>query len=296
LNAPATAPAEPVPAQRPTGWRGELTLNYRRDGARTVAHDRHSGPLRVLRSLYPEGPGICHHVLVHPPGGIVGGDTLEIGVRVAAGAHALITTPGATRFYRTAGPDARQALQADVASGARLEWLPMETIVHSGARAVNAMRFALAPGAEMIGWDLLCLGLPASDAGFADGRFEQSLALPPDWLERGVIDASDLRSRQLMQSPLGFDGRSVLATLWCASGDGWDTTMLERLLTEARDALEVAGLAAQAGATAPTARVVVVRALAERVEPLWQALRAIRATWRQTLWELPPAPPRIWNT
>src|SRR5687768_3348963 len=110
------------------GWHGRLELRYRHDGTRTTVHDRHSGPLRVLQSLYPEAPGICHNVLVHPPGGIVGGDVLELDLALGAQSHALLTTPGATRFYRSAGETALQSLDARLEDGARLEWLPLETI------------------------------------------------------------------------------------------------------------------------------------------------------------------------
>ena len=143
-------------------WHARLQLHYTHDGSGTGALDRHEGPLRVLQRLYPEGPGICHHVLVHPPGGIVGGDVLELDARLESGCHALITTPGATRFYRSAGDTSTQSVQATLANGARLEWLPMETIAYSACQAHNRLRFDLAPGAEMIGWDLLALGLPAA--------------------------------------------------------------------------------------------------------------------------------------
>ena len=110
---------------RGTGWLALLFLNYtheHRDGvAHTGAHDRHEGPLRVLQRLYPEGSGICHHVLVHPPGGVVGGDGLHLDVRLDAGARALITTPSATRFYRSEGALALQHSQLKLADGARLE-------------------------------------------------------------------------------------------------------------------------------------------------------------------------------
>ena len=93
-----------------------------------VQHDRHDGPLRVLQPLHPEGPAICHHVLVHPPGGLVGGDVLDIDINVQPGAHALVTTPGATRCYRSTGETAVQSVRARIADGARLEWLPLEAI------------------------------------------------------------------------------------------------------------------------------------------------------------------------
>ena len=119
------------------GWHARLDLTYRRDAERCIVHDRHRGPLRVLQTLHPEGPGVCHNVLVHPPGGIVGGDVLELDMTLPGGTHALLTTPGATRFYRSAGELALQATTARVAGAARLEWLPLETICHPGARAEN---------------------------------------------------------------------------------------------------------------------------------------------------------------
>ena len=106
-------------------WHASLELDYTLSAARTVAHHRHKGPLRILQSLYPEGDAVCHNVLVHPPGGLVGGDTLDIQTTVATGAHALVTTPGATRFYRSLGELALQRAHVTLAAGARLEWLPL---------------------------------------------------------------------------------------------------------------------------------------------------------------------------
>ncbi|MFY9514597.1 MAG: urease accessory protein UreD, partial [Rubrivivax sp.] len=171
------------------GWRGELALHYSRDGERTIAHDRHSGPLRVLQRLYPEGPAICHHVLVHPPGGIVGGDVLEVDARLDSGTHAVITTPGATRFYRSDGRPALQQARLVLDDGARIEWLPLETIAHSGCLATNRLRLDLAPGAEAMGWDVLALGLTAAGEAYERGCFEQEIQLPGVWLERGSLAA-----------------------------------------------------------------------------------------------------------
>ena len=280
------------------GWGASLSLAYRseswHDGARrSVVLDRHHGPLRVLASLYPEGPAICHNVVVHPPGGIVGGDTLAIEVTVGEGAHALVTTPGATRYYRSAGAPADQSVEARVAPGARLEWLPLETIVHSGAQGENRQRFLLAPGAEMIGWDVLALGLPASGEGFEAGTFTQRIELPGVWLERARLDAEDTR---LLDSPLGWAGQRVLATLWFAAGSAICATRRDALLAVAREASAGSTLAASAGATSTHAEVVTLRVLAPRVEPAIALLGAVWARWRQLAWDLAPCTPRIWRT
>ena len=274
-------------------WHGALSLHYSRDGTRTIAHDRHEGPLRVLKALYPEGPGICHHVLVHPPGGIVGGDELDIDARLDAGAHALITTPGATRFYRSTGAAAAQRATLRVADTARLEWLPLETIAYRGCIGESRVRVELGAGAEMIGWDVLALGLPAAGEPFDAGVFTQQLELPGRWLERGRIAAVDTR---LLDSPLGWGGHRVLATAWFAAGTPLDAPRRERLLDAARACIAASPLARQAGATSPHDSVVVLRALAGRVEPAMALLADVRAAWRRLEWSLAAAPPRVWRT
>ncbi|MFY8117578.1 MAG: urease accessory protein UreD [Roseateles sp.] len=274
-------------------WHGHLTLDYRRDSdGRCTALDRHEGPLRVLQRLYPEGPGICHHVLVHPPGGIVGGDQLDIEASLGPGSHALITTPGATRFYRSAGAAARQRLRARLAEGARLDWLPLETIVYSGALAENRLVFELAPGAEMLGWDVLALGLPAAGQAFARGHYQQHLELPGRWLERGLIRADDHR---LLHSPLGLGGRPVLGALWFAAGQALAPARREALLEIARGEIAASGWD-WAGCTAPEDGVLVLRLLAERVEPALALLSRVWAAWRREAWALAPCAPRIWKT
>jgi len=273
-------------------WRGSLAIDYRLRDGRTIAHDRHDGPLRVLRTLHPEG-GVCHSVLVHPPGGVVGGDELAIALTLDAGAHALVTTPGATRFYRSAEATATQALRVVAAAASRLEWLPLETIAYSGCLATNALRFELAPGAEMIGWDVTALGLPESERPFDAGRFTQSIEFPGRWLERGSIAAGDDR---LLDSPLGWAGRRVLATMWFASGDPLDPARSDALLDAARSAAAAHALAATAGATSPQPGVIVVRALAERVEPAMDLLQRIRRRWRPIAWQLDATAPRVWST
>jgi len=275
------------------GWRAHLSLHYTRDGDRTLALDRHSGPLRVLQRLYPEGPGICHHVLVHPPGGVVGGDVLELDARLDEGTHAVLTTPGAMRFYRSDGPAALQSATVALAPGARIEWLPMESIAHRGCIAQNRLQLSVAAGAEAMGWDLLALGLPASGDQFDSGQYLQHLEVRDAWLERGLVDAADQR---LLHSPLGLAGRRVLATMWFTAGTALAPARRDALLDAARAELASDPLRPQAGATAAHPRVVVLRVLADSVEPAMALLRRVRTAWRALAWQLQSHPPRLWQT
>jgi urease accessory protein len=282
-----------MPADSASGWRARLALHYRREGEATLARDRHEGPLRVLKALYPEGPGICHHVLVHPPGGVVGGDELHVDVQLDEGVHALITTPGATRFYRSDGAPARQDAVLRLAAGARLEWLPLETLAHPGCHASSSVRAELAPGAEMMGWDVLSLGLPASGQPFDSGEFTQHLEVPGVWLERGRVAASDTA---LLDGPLGWAGRRTLATLWFACGSALPAARRSALLEAARAVVQAHPLGATCGVTAPQSGVLVLRALATQVEPAMQLLTQVRAAWRQGAWGLGGEVPRVWRT
>ena len=275
------------------GWQGSLALRYRSEAGRTGVHDRHDGPLRVLKSFHPEGAGVCHSVLVHPPGGIVGGDALAIEIGLEPGAHALVTTPGATRFYRSLGELATQSLAVRGEAGSRLEWLPLETLAYSGCIAENRARFELAPGAEMIGWDVTALGLPASGQPFVAGRFTQSIEITGRWRERGTVRGD---APALLDSPLGWAGERTLATLWFAAGEAIEPARRERLVDAARAACDAHPLAARSGTTAVDPGVIVVRVLAPRVEPAMALLASVWRAWRPLAWALEASPPRVWRT
>ena len=272
-------------------WHASLSLDYTSESSRSVARHRHEGPLRILQSLYPEGDAVCHNVLVHPPGGLVGGDTLDIAVSVAPGAHGLVTTPGAARFYRSAGEPAVQRSRLTLADGARLEWLPAEAICYDQCLAQNNLVLDLQPGAEMMGWDVTALGLPHASKPFTQGSLQQHLEMPGVWLERARIAATD---DLLMNGPLGLAGHRCIATMFFATGTRLTRERRERLLDATRQAIDAHALKATAGATSPDARVIVVRALAPVVEPAMDLLKTVWATWRHACWAMPATRPRIW--
>lgn len=272
-------------------WHARLQLDYALEAGRSVVRHQHDGPLRILQSLYPEGDEVCHNVLVHPPGGLVGGDTLDIAATVGPGAHGLITTPGATRFYKSAGELALQRTHLTLADGARLEWLPLEALCYNACHAENRLTMDLAPGAELMGWDVTALGLPGANQPFATGRFQQHIEVPGLWLERGLIDAAD---PLLLNSPLGLAGHRCLASLFFVAGSLLERNRRQAALDVAREVITAHPLAATAGATSPNSQVVVVRVLAPLVEPAMELMKRVRAAWRGHFWQLPAANPRIW--
>jgi urease accessory protein len=228
-----------------TGWQACLELGLEKRGLRTVAaHRRREGPLAVQRPFYPEGD-VCHLYLLHPPGGVVGGDTLDIRVRAGSGSRALVTTPGATKFYRSAGATAVVTQTLQVGAGAVLEWLPQEAILFQGAVARQQTRVELDPGACFAGWDILCLGRPSNAEPFAPGRLDISLEVwrdgAPVLIDRLRVDdggdlggAAGLRghpvSATLLATPASADNVQQLRDLAVAGRAEIGVTLLEDLL------------------------------------------------------------------
>ena len=274
------------------GWQAKLKADYCVENQRCVARHEHQGPLRILKSLYPEGDQICHNILVHPPSGLVGGDELLIDIHLHTGAHALITTPGATRFYGSAGLTARQLVHAHVAANATLEWLPLEALAYNGCQAHNQAVFHMEAGSRLMAWDVTALGLPHAEQPFVTGQFQQHLEIAGTWLERGLIDASDHR---LLNSPLGLNSHTCLSTLVFARGDAMDDALREQVLALARQLCEAHPLRLQSGVSSPDERVVVVRVLSAQVESAMALLRSIWLQWRLHCWQLPAVMPRIWS-
>lgn len=201
-----------APHASPGAWQASLRLGFRRDGAVTrLARREHCGPLRVQKALYPEDPAICHAIVVHPPGGVVGGDRLTIDVAAGAGAQVFLTTPGAAKWYRANGQVSGQRVTLQAEAGATLEWLPQETIFYDDAHVALDHHVTLAADAAYLGCEILCLGRRASGETFDRGRIAQRTSIRRGgrllWWEQGVLTPA------LQHSPLGLAGRSVCATL-----------------------------------------------------------------------------------
>lgn len=273
----------------PSGWRAALALGFVREGERTVLRERrHVGPLRVQRPFYPEGPDACHVYILHPPGGIVGGDQLAIAGTVSSGASALLTTPAAGKFYTSVGPLAVQSQHWQVHAGATLEWLPQENIIYDGAQAALDLRVDLVADAKFLGWEILCFGRPASGDKFSCGglrtRVEVWRDAAPLYIERGRFDPAG----EIFLAPWGLAGQCVVGTLLC-TGDLREHLDYLRAHANARMTAGCVTITQLPGC-------LVCRYLGSSTEEarccfwhLWETLRAL------SLGRV-PCRPRIWNT
>lgn len=267
----------------PPPWQASLRLGFTRDGGVTrLTRRAHCGPLRVQKALYPEGSGVCHVIVVHPPGGVVGGDRLEVDLDAGADCHVLATSPGASKWYRANGRTSRQVVRLRAAAGTALEWLPQETIFYDAACVELEHEVELALGAVYLGSEILCFGRRAAGETFASGRITQRTRIRQGgrmlWWEQGTL------TPQGLASPLGLNGRSVCAT-FLAVGKAVPAA-LQASLRAADPQLGVSQVksvfvARHLGDDAEAARAAMLR--------VWQALRP-------HLLGRPACVPRIWNT
>ncbi|WP_151446047.1 urease accessory protein UreD [Lacisediminimonas profundi] len=276
-------------ARQSEPWQAHLTLGFADDhGTTRLVERRHSGPLRVQKPLYPESPAVCHAIIVHPPGGIVGGDRLSVELEVGANASAFIASPGAAKWYRANGRTSRQQLRMEVGPHASLEWMPQETIFFEAAQVELDSEISLAAHASYIGCEILCLGRTASGERFESGSVAQRTRIRRDgkliWFEQGRLQAG----ARAMSSTVGMAGNSVCATL-IAAGKPAPAALLQQL----REELEP--LAPGFGVT-QLKQVLVARYIGNSSEAARHAMLAAWRHLRPALLGHPGITPRIWNT
>lgn len=198
----------------PSHWAAELELWFAPNAGKTrLMRRRHLGPLVVQKPFHPEKDGTCHVYLLHPPGGIAGGDQLDLRFHLAADARAVLTTPGATKFYRSEHGRSTQATTIDVGANAVCEYLPQETIVFDGADASIDTRVTLEAGATYVGWDFICLGRPAAGERFESGTLRQRIEIvrdgKPVWFERVRLPGGST----IQDAPYALAGQPTWGTM-----------------------------------------------------------------------------------
>jgi urease accessory protein len=276
------------------GWKAKLELDFIRLDRRTIIHRRqHYGPLQVQRPFYPESDGTCHVYILHPPGGVVGGDELTLEATLNSNARVLLTTPAAGKFYRSAGATAYQKQLLKISDGTCLEWFPQETIVYNGARLDTITRIELGVEAHFTGWEVLCLGRPAAAETFVSGSCRQRFEIWRDHMPLFLDHGRYTGSSELLTSHWGLQNKAVSAILVstaCQPGlidkirtevlttTGTDEMMSISLLNNGSSDLL---LCRYLGSSADHAKSHFIR--------IWSLLRLAEHA-------KPGCPPRVWNT
>ena len=182
------------------GRDGFLRLRFARSGARTIlAQSRFSLPLQALAPLTLEN-GASYLMLVNPTGGVLGGDHLVTEIVLDAGTHVCLTTPSATRIYRTAEQPAILETTVRVGGSATLEFLPDHVIPHAGSALRQSLRIELAPGSRAIVLDAMASGRLARGERWnfreMHSRTEVHACGKPAYINRARIEPGAMRLNQ----------------------------------------------------------------------------------------------------
>ena len=277
------------------GWCAKLDLVLERGhrGRTRLTLNRHRGPLCVQRPFYPESDGRAHVYLIHTPGGVVGGDLLEIDLVLREGARALFTTPAATKFYRS--PDRSSSQKQRIRAGADtiLEWLPQETILFEAARAELSTRIELAQGARFAGWEILCLGRTASGERFKSGsvtqRFEVWRDGVPLLVERLALGGGD----PLLAANGGLAGQPVVGVFALTLGP--DGPRASTLIASVRAALPELRSDDRFSITS-LRELLVCRYLGPRANSARRCFERAWSVLRPALLDAEAQAPRVWAT
>lgn len=260
------------------------------DTTRLVERD-HFGPLLVQKPLYPEGRKVCHAVIIHPPGGIVGGDQLEITADAEAFAKVQITTPGAAKWYKANGHTSRQKIRIRVKKGASLEWVPQETIFYNHTDVAVDHQIILEDDAVYIGCEILCFGRTAFGETFSDGQIKQRTSIQRNgkiiWLEQIRLRGEDA----MMNGPLALSGKTVCATLLLTG-----KTIPQSLLDLAREEAEMTANGAGQVGISQLKTVTVARYLGDSSEVARHVMLRIWGLLRPELTGCAAIVPRMWST
>ncbi|RTZ67603.1 MAG: urease accessory protein UreD [Aquificaceae bacterium] len=273
-----------------TGWKAKLALEFKATTTRTIISKRaHKGPLAIQRPFYPEGE-VCHVYLLHPPGGVVGGDQLQIDVQLQDQAQVLITTPGATKFYRNTGQLAQQKQSLKIAEGCALEWFPQENIFFDKTHSTLITSVQLEKSARFMGWEIQCYGRPAAKEKFSKGIITTTLAIYRD-------------GKPILHDRLQINNQAELNSMACINnypcfGTFVSTDATSDLLDKARAAVEILNISSKKIEIGITLLddLLIARCLGQHAEQVTTVLKAVWSALREDIMQRPVCLPRIWAT
>lgn len=294
-------------------WLASLSMTFAPRASKTVLIDsKRQGPLGVQRAFYPDITGCAHVYVLHPPAGIVSGDTLALCVALAKNSRVLVTTPGAARFYRARVADALASLQTQnvnltVSDNASLEYLPMETLIYNKANALNNIKIHVEGAGQYIGWEITCLGLPHIEQPFEQGNLTQSMTLFHDkkclFYDKMAISTAEGNSNAMMDQRVALGGHHVVGNMILFDGAAntkqellqLDIPFTAHLVSLCREAIRILDVSALIAVT-ELQNVIIVRYLGSSSEQCRYIFAAIWKDVRPIMLNMQGIVPRIWHT
>jgi len=271
-------------------WTGKLALNYSHQAGTTkLSQAIAQAPLKIQRAFYPEGPELCHSVILHTAGGIVGGDRLVQTIELEANSQVLLTTAAATKVYRSEGERSQQIITVNLGENAYLEWFPQETVIFNEAIYQQDLRVELARNAVFCGWEITRLGRTARGEQFLAGdwrsRIEIWQADRPLWIDRQGLQGS----LAIINSPNGLNQKAIAATfIWLGQ------KVEAEVLTEARELGKSWVKEGEIGLTQTQNEGLLCRYRGNSTTEVKQYFEAIWGLLRQTYRDRSPVRPRVW--
>lgn len=230
-----------------------------------------------------DGSGAATVMLLNPTGGVVGGDALDTSVALGPASRVCLTTPAATRVYRSAGATAVQRIRMRVGAGARLEYVPDHLIPSPGARLRQSIEVMLGIGASLLLVDSWAIGRIVRNERWRFDELDLSLRLSDaDGLllkERCVLDRACRDGLGLAQ------GFPYVATFIAVDGA---VTSPEEIASELLASLEALDCGALFGVTTLARRGVFARLLCPSAPVLQACVRTLWAQCRSRLFGLAP--------
>ncbi len=269
------------------GWKANLALCFaKRQGKTIISSLSHVGPLRVQRPFYPEAD-VCHVYLLHPPGGVVGGDSIDIQVKTLENSHALLTSPGSTKFYRSAGETANVMQHLSLQKNSVLEWFPQENILFPGAKIKLQTQIHLSSGADFIGWEINCLGRPANQERFDFGELEATLKIIRNG-ELLLLERQRVNQQRHLSASAGLRHYPMNAIFICTSCNDNSVDLAREVVNRLSPNFPV-------GVTR-IEDVLILRLLGVQAEPMRQLMIEVWRVLRPLMMNKPAVLPRIWST
>ncbi|WP_019903380.1 urease accessory protein UreD [Methylobacterium sp. 77] len=208
---------DPPPARQRSD--GRVAVRVVRHGAGThIADLSEAGPLRLR--LPRHGEGVCEAVLLNTAGGIACGDRFRVEAEIGAGSHLVLTTTAAEKIYKSDGLSSEVGTKAVLAEGARLDWLPQETILFDRARLERRFEADLAADARLLAFEAVVFGRTARHERLETGLFRDAWRIRREGrLTYADSVAFDGPITALLQRTAIGGGARAMATLLDVSAD-----------------------------------------------------------------------------